>query len=145
MRYAFKTPNSLFLLVGLGFVILKLIWPRAVVIIEIHDTMVVATISSYLLSMAVVFLFFWIAYSVGRASIYSTRLVWLHFFLCVNSALILTALIASEWTFTPRRYFVANEVRLICLTVFVFSQFVFLVNMIVGITRKLFHLGSSRK
>jgi hypothetical protein len=148
MKHAFRLPYLLFLLMAIVLIILSF-FSSDIISINFHDTYYVLTARVFVLAFIVLFLFFWIAYSAGERVIYKTWLIWLHFVLTV----LCTCIILSLLLYGNRHYFsfdvgpvnkylpAKNRTISIALIVLVFSQLVFLTNMIVGLIRKLAGMG----
>ena len=143
MKHAFKLPYSLFLITGLLVIILSFFHSAETIDIHVHDTYYVIAENFIFLALALFFLFFWIAYSAGRTVIYKKSLVWLHFILTALSALFILSCILYGYRYYSldigvKRYMnKMNHVIILATLVLIFAQLIFLVNMIIGLIRKL--------
>jgi hypothetical protein len=91
------------------------------------------------------FLFFWIVYSVAGNVIYKRILVWLHFILTACPVFIITGpflarhgrYLSFDYGYLDFSSDFSDRTTGIALIVLAFSQLIFLTNMIIGIIGKL--------
>ena len=147
MRQAFKIPYSLFLFTGLIFIIPGFLYPKQTIDIHFHDTYFVIANLQFFTAFIMLYLFFWIAYSVANHITYKRSLVWLHYFLMtISTAVILSFIlfgslgsryVGVDFNYVWNRFSKFQFVAGIAFIVLLFSQLIFLINLIIGIIRRL--------
>ena len=119
--------------------------------VNLHDTYIVIAAVSLYRAFAVALLFFWSVYIIANRLQLSRVLIWFHVVTTLVALISVIILQSRYWGLSgaPRRYYAFNEfekmrnpfntvrVYVIMLLAFILAQLVFLVNLSIGLIRKL--------
>jgi heme/copper-type cytochrome/quinol oxidase subunit 1 len=110
--------------------------------IQTHDVYFVIAQRDMYLAMSLFFLFFLVLYFILNRFFYSKKLIWLHVVLTTIPLFLIFYLQTAFNDIKPRNYYSfnelesINEIMMVSFLVIFFSQFLFLINIIVGVLKK---------
>jgi cytochrome c oxidase subunit 1 len=144
MKVLLRFPQSLFLM-GAILIAIVAFASNTTIDIHVHDTYYVIKGRHLLFLLIIPFLFFWMIYSITGKIVFSTSLIWIHFFLTTIPILFLIYFtifnspnrpLTTAWSFETYRVF-NYRIRMVIL-ILLSSQVLFLINIMGGIIKKWF-------